>query len=211
MNYPLVLYDPYRPVLRAYCENCKKKAFAERARVTIRLDHANDVIWHEMAQHQDLLDKIETVKTRIRLLTRGEALTELQDEQKPLDELSDGERFLVKKAWRAVAARVHPDVQGGDATLFDFMHKAYEAGDLRTLTEYVLSSTKGLEAQIEYWLTEIKRPEHNWQILQQMDQFLVLRLKMSGNHQQAKDCARQILVHQLTNLELEEFNLMTKI
>jgi len=212
----LVVYDPEPALLRHYAKFCKDQAVKTRARYAVREEQANAVIWRECAKHQDLWDKINEVKRRIRLRRKGTPLTEtLDDPGEPmgcdlgpskLSLMSDADQVIMKKAWRAVLSVLgHPDTNPDlDIALWNFLHRAYKDGDLGALQEFMISYEKTVMEQIYYWKSEAQKPEIKWQMLQGMDQFQVLKAVMRGDKETAARISREIVEAQLHTLEVEE-------
>jgi len=211
----LVLWQPHSPLLEAYAILARQRARHERGRYARLRDQANDVLWAQYAQWPDLEQKIVSAMDRIRLRQEGGGGT-------PMTEWDDGEAspttgqgtdshaermgraFLLKKAWKQVRTLCHPDKNRGSAEEFAILADAYRAGDLDTLSEYVLSINQTIMEQIAYWLMAGQKPAIEWQILQHMPMFRVVRAVAQGNHELASRLALQLRLQRLRELEAEE-------
>lgn len=186
----------------------------ERGRYAALLDQANDILWAMYALNPDLEQKIVAVLDRIRIRQEGEPMTEFEDEPTPMGDGPDtqtnksAQKFLLKKAWRLVRTLVHPDKgTGQQREEFQVLKAAYEAGDLNALTEYVLASQKTVLEQIAHWRTEVAKPAINWQVLQRMPAFRVVRAFMAGQRDLAAELAFHQRTQRLHELELEELSM----
>lgn len=211
-NYPLIVWSQNDPLLVCYNVMCRDRALGARAHYTGPRDVATTRIWDECARHEDLLAQIDDIKGRIRLLTQGVPQTETLDRKHALAgsvQNEDAEGMVLKKAWREVCKTAHPD-KGGDTKDFQALKAAYEAGDLGSLTEWVITSHKTLIEQIEYWRTEEQKPARDWSVLQRMDQFKILRALMTGQTALAHELSRALMRARLFEVQIEFQILISK-
>lgn len=214
MIYPITLYKSHPPLLEAYAILARHRAMGERGRYSALLDQANKVLWEQYSHWPELEQKIVATMGRIRARTEGTPMTETEETLDPTDDqpgmtqqAKAARRFMLKKAWRQVRTLCHPDKGPGYLEEFQILNEAYRAGDLLTLTEYVIAINRTILEQIEHWLNEAKKPAINWQILQQMPMFRIVRLVHQGQMERAREVAFQQRSQRLRELELEELTM----
>lgn len=207
MRTDLIVYDPVSPLLRAYCHASRLRAWTERAAHADRMEQMTDLVWSYSSQFVDLNERIAEMRLRIASLSKGIPQTELVDDDHTVDwTLSEEERRaqqqILKKAWKYVAQHAHPD-KGGSREEFQFLKEAYESGDIRPLTEYILQLDAPLMEQIAYWRSEYERPAIEWIRFRTMNQFQIVQAHMRQDLIRAELLAKQMLQDRLSALEQE--------
>ena len=90
------------------------------------------------------------------------------------------------------------------------MIAAYKAGDLGSLTEFVLSR-ENLHKQITYWRTETLKPEIDYRRFQASAENRIAQLYMRGNTAEAIALVHKVLSQTVTVLLAEELRSLKEI
>lgn len=194
----LVVYEELSPVLKSYAKHLQEEVVAKRVRTRLRVANVQEISARLISKQAKLVDELKQVKLRIRNLQRGAALTEALDADDELldNNLTDADRFLLKKAYRKAATLAHPD-KGGDASSFAAVNEAYKAGDLNSLQEYFIFREAPNRSTIEYWLAEDKRVAIQWQKFCNTNEFAIVQLHQQGHQRRAEQTVYLLLVEQL--------------
>lgn len=188
----------------------KDKAFTARKRLSAKIANVHLVLnslIKESGELQRLHREITEIQTRIRLLQRGVPATEAFDDPDPCDNLTDAERFVLKKAYRKAASLCHPD-RGGSNDEFQAVHAAYLAGDLYSLNNFVLSKQEPDLSWIQHWIDDAARCDVAWVEFQASAEFYLARLHEQGQTGKAVLLYRQALHQVLNNFQQEEYQLL---
>ncbi len=202
----LILYEELPPLIKDYAHRVMLRVIQHRKHISARIENAQMISSQLVGGNPTLADQIRQARIRIRNLQRGAALTESFDDEDDsvLDNnLTDADRFLLKKAYRKAAALAHPD-KGGDTSEFVAINEAYKAGDLNSLNEYFLLRQTPGRATVEYWLTEEIRIDVQWRKFCTTNEFLLAKTHQQGHVDLAKRLAREILEEHLNRLEEQE-------
>ena len=107
---------------------------------------------------QKELDKIEELQRELRLITKGTPLTEAltPEDKEPIltskpgfsQRQYDAHTEVLKRAYRKLAMRCHPDREDGDRSLWDEVETAYGMRDINRLNAIYLSIVQGRNL---YW------------------------------------------------------------
>jgi hypothetical protein len=210
----LIAYTKDNPILVAWCNALRRKALRARREVARKKDLIHDMSVKITNHHTDLLLKIVTVRNRIRLIRKGEPATEALDpvdNTSQLDDnLSDADRFLLKKAYRKAAALTHPD-KGGSVEDFQSVQAAYAAGDLTSLNEFFLLQEESLQDRIEYWLQQPAVVHVEWIRFQATNEYAVVAMYQRGQRDEAIELAGKFLRLALVVAEREELDLLASM
>lgn len=183
----IVVNPPHETVLRSYSAHLQKRARAMRSKYAKLRDQSESVFYSLTMEFPHLVERIKQVQEELALRAQG-----TRDTVGSLDRSSDrkfdsnnpekvSDRYLLKNAYRMASAIAHPD-KGGSAEDFAAVHAAYQAGDLASLQEFVITrNSKVLIDQIRYWETEVLKPEAQWEQYRASPPHLIATAKLSGN------------------------------
>ena len=204
MKTPLALSSE-NPLLIALEKHYKRLTDKERSWWLSRVDYYDRLILPILREHTALYASVRKLKSEIQLQTKGvpstEAISNDVMSMNPVRQDS-ANRFLLKKAYRMAAAVAHPD-KGGSHDDFLSIHKAYRAGDMSSLNEYVLSRRLGLLERIKYWDDERRKPRIKHQLFQATDAFRIVQYIALGQHEQAVALGELLLKHMILSLQLQ--------
>lgn len=204
--YALMVLSDRNFALEAYAKSLKLNALSARTNCQSKIENANLIINRVCAKYQNTMEHTAAVHGRMRNLRRGTPSTEFQEAFQPEDmlgnNLSDAEKFLLKKSYRQAARLSHPD-RGGSTEEFQAVSAAYKAKDLSSIIEYVLTREKGALDKINYWKDQVLKANVDWVRFQSTNCFVIARLYMQGYTEQA-DLAAQALVSAALQAALEE-------
>lgn len=207
----LIVYNPDSPILVAWCHRLRAIAIRARREVIRKKDMIHVVSARIMEQHQNKLNRIASIRNRIRLIRRGVPLTEAFDSVTNTsqldDNLSDADRFLLKKAYRKAASIAHPD-KGGSLEDFHAVREAFLAGDLASLNEFFLLQHGTLHQRIEYWLSQPAASHVDWVRFRATNEYAVVTLYQRGKKEKAADLAGHLLDAAVAIAEREEMDLL---
>ena len=210
----LIVYNTDNPILVAWCNALRCKALRTRREVARKKDMIHAISVKITNHHEDLIRKIVAVRNRIRLIRKGEPATEALDpvgNASQLDDnLSDADRFLLKKAYRKAATLTHPD-KGGSVEDFQAVQAAYAAGDLMSLNEFFLLQEESLQDRIEYWLQQPAVVHVEWIRFQATNEYAVVAMYQRGKHDEAIELAGKFLRLALVVAEREELDLLASM
>ncbi len=204
----LIVYQPDSPLLIAFCRSLRIKTYLARKEVSRKKDMIHGTASLVMHHHKDLLQKISSIRTRIRMLERGVPATESLDPQEDIHQLdnnlSDADKFLLKKAYRKAASLAHPD-RGGSVEEFQAVQAAYQAGDLSALNEYFIASGReGILSQIDYWIVQKDAASVDWEKFQTTNEFIIARMYERGDKDKAISIAGDLLREVLLQAQIQE-------
>lgn len=165
--YPLALWvDPSVPILEEYLKQLRSNAIQERRKYSsIKEQVIGRYETYLSENFQSELDEIEEIQIQLRNRSRGDYIPDTESSvcENPINNgpNAEGERFLLKKAYRQAALLHHPD-KGGHPDDFHAAAEAFRAGDLGSLQELLLSKSRSRLSQIEYWQNEVSKPQVSW-------------------------------------------------
>lgn len=200
----LILWCGDSPLLISYKDLLRAQTLKKREQVAKRIDTALGICQKVMEPHADLTKRIIDIKSRIRARQKGIPLTETLEPVGVDNLLSDGEAFLLKKAYRAAASLCHPD-KGGNKDDFQAINAAYRSKDIGSLNEYVLSFQGTLNEQIRYWQTEVQKPDIEWGVFRASNENRIAQLYMQGQHAEADTLAKTLLTLVLSQAIAQDF------
>jgi hypothetical protein len=209
MSNALILHTKDNPLIKHLTVLYKRKALKERKTYLSRVDFAQVVFTDLAQQFPDLLKKINSLQSQIRLRTKGVAATEslpALDSVNNEVQLNAAKSFLLKKAYRQAASLAHPD-KGGSDDDFNAVKAAYEAGDLDSLNEYVIASHHNLIEQLTHWKNECLKPEAKWRDFVSKDTYKAVQLHQAGNRNAALRIVKRTLELSIVSLMQENSNL----
>lgn len=195
----LVLWQPLDPLLGAYCSSTALSARRARSRLRQKIESVLAINRPLIAELEPLIDKINRVKYRIRLLQKGAPATDSLDAYSAADAVSNGsdaDRFLLKKAYRAAATVAHPD-KGGTTEEFQSVYDAYLARDIHALNNYVLAKQAPTLELIQHWLDDIARCDVAWVEFRTTVEFEAASLVQQGHTEMALALLRDRLMQAL--------------
>lgn len=201
MSYAITLFEP-NPLIYQYCKNLQRSALKERQTKQILFDSLMDTLDRCYNKHPELCDKIRKLQVRVQTLTKGVPATEavMDTNIHSADrELDVAQELLLKKAYKQAASIAHPD-KGGSNDDFASINAAYRAKDLGSLTEFVISKNKTLVEQVEYWKSEILKPDMKLKEFQAQPEFKIIRSYVSGRQEEAYSLAKVVLNYKLSYL-----------
>jgi len=203
----LILYGQDDPVLLHLAKTLRVETRIKRIRYGARILQIRAVVAKVLAHHSDVADQITRIQNRMRTRQQGIPSTESVDALQTADvlktSLSDGEKFLLKKAYKMAASLTHPD-RGGSKEDFQQANAAYRVSDIASLRELVLTYQGTLNDKLNYWHTELKKPEIEWRLFQSTPEHAIAQLYMQGRQQQAIDLAGRILQVKLAEVMATE-------
>lgn len=218
----LVLYGQSRICLSTqwlFYTTHKKALINKRAFSNLKIQLAAIADMY-VKDHEEINIEIDRHLRAIRELTTGIPATESLSAHFEIErqgaQLSDAERFFLKKAFKQVASIVHPD-KGGNDLQFQQALLAYSTGDYLELTDMYVNLVKynnlwwrQSPEGLEYVGTEVSRPSVGLQKLRTSLLFKVSQHHVQGNKEAASATMKTVLLTQLSALMFELHNLRSK-
>lgn len=192
-------------------------------RLYLRLDEV-DLEISKFKKIEDLLEKgisfSEAQKTIKEMLKKRreqikEEYRKLNEEEKDLEDrrvISADEQEELKKLWRKLAHKYHPDLAHGNAEMMKKINKAYAAGDLETLraidreksvANIEISTIEGLKAKLVTLEKSIEKANSDFEAMSKSE-WSILKKNIKAAAEQKRDLFKELSKKLLTDIAKKE-------